>query len=132
MREQGKRNIDFLLDAQLLEEIRQVLRRELRTHGGQRAVARAIGVGRSVIRKLLEMRAEPRPEHMALIREWAEDRPEVRVPLGALCLATLVAELDSPLRYDARLRIAETLAQVYAGSGADLPAWLADELGDRQ
>lgn len=114
------------------EEIRQALRRELRTHAGQRSLARVVGVGRAVIRKLVEMRSVPQHWHMQRLREWAADRPVAETPAGAVSLALLVADLPAPERYAARLRLAEEVTRLYAQSGVEVPAWLAHEVEDRR
>jgi hypothetical protein len=114
-----------------LEGLRQVLRRELRVHSGQRVLARSLGISRAVIRKFLEMRSVPTPENMALLTNWAADRPEMDTPLGAVCLAVLSGELEPRMRYAGRRRVAEALAGLYAESASKIPAWLADELSGR-
>lgn len=119
------------MDAQAEEKIRQVLRRELRTHNGQRSLARLIGVGRTVIRKFVEMRSVPTAENMRKITEWVEDRPEVAVPLGSLCLAALVAELDAGRRYAARRELAQVLLILHQSQDQDVPEWLRDENSER-
>ncbi len=124
--------LDRIADEYRLESLRQAVRRELRTHGGQRTLAKQLGLSRSVIRKFVEMRSVPAAENLQVIQEWAADRPDVETPLGSLCFAVLAAELSPALRYQARLRLAEALAEVYAGSDEAAPAWLAHELGDRR
>jgi hypothetical protein len=127
------RNQQFKLidDAWRLEELRQALRRELRTHMGQLALARMIGVGRSVVRKLLDMRSVPETGNLDRLREWAADRPAVETPLEVVCLAVLVEDLPAGARYGARLELAEMMARLYERAGAEVPRWLALELEDR-
>ncbi len=120
-----------LADAWRLEELRQVIRRELRTHCGQLALARLIGVGRSVVRKLLEMRSVPEPVNLDRLREWAADRPPAETPLTVVCLAVLVECLPPGARYDARLELAETLILLHHRTGVDVPQWLLHEVQDR-
>ena len=115
-----------------LEELRQALRRELRTHRGQLALARMIGVGRSVVRKLLEMRSVPEAANLDRLREWEADRPAVETPAEVVCLAVLMEGLPPDARYGARLELAETLASLYGRAGAKVPRWLALEVEDRR
>jgi hypothetical protein len=126
------REFNRIIDAWRLEELRQALRRELRTHSGQLALARMIGVGRSVVRKLLEMRSVPEPRNLDRLREWAADRPAVETPFGVVCLAVLVEDMPPAARYGARLELAETLTRLYGQTGADVPQWLGLELEDRR
>lgn len=128
----GKKIVrDRVLAEWKLEGLRQIVRRELRVHAGQRVLARNLGISRAVIRKFLEMRSVPTAANMALLTDWAADRPEVDTPLGAVCLALLSSELAPGMRYAGRRRVAEALAGVYAESAAEVPAWLADELSGR-
>lgn len=115
-----------------LEELREAVRRELRTHQGQLALARLIGVGRAVIRKFVEMRSVPRTEHLERIREWAADRPAVEVPVGMVALALLVEDLAPASRYRARGALARELRRWYAEEGVGVPGWLEDEIFDRR
>lgn len=124
--------LDRIADEYRLESLRQAVRRELRTHGGQRTLAKQLGLSRSVVRKLVEMRSVPTAENLQVLQDWAADRPEVDTPLGSLCFAVLAADLPPALRYQARLRLADALADVYAGSEEPAPAWLSQELGDRR
>ncbi len=118
-------------DAWGLEELRQAIRRELRTHTGQQALAGMIGVGRSVVRKFLEMRSVPEVANLDRIREWAADRPAAETPVEAVCLAILMDDLPASARYGARLKLAETLTHLYHEAGEDVPRWLALEIEDR-
>jgi len=113
------------------EALRQALRRELRTHSGQRQLASMIGVSRSVIRKFLELRSIPTPENLATLEAWSEDRPAVSVPAGAVCVALLAGDLEPCLRSRARSRLAEALAEIYRDSIHPVPAWVRNELSDR-
>jgi hypothetical protein len=119
---------DRILAEWKLEGLRQTLRRELRVHSGQRVLARNLGISRAVIRKFIEMRSVPTRANMALLTDWAADRPEVDTPLGAVCLAVLAGELQPGMRHPGRRRVAEALAGLYAESASEIPAWLADEL----
>lgn len=123
---------DRVADAWRLEELRQVLRRELRTHRGQQALARMIGVGRSVVRKLLEMRSVPEDRNLDRLREWEADRPAAETPIEVVCLALLTGGLPPGARYGARLEIAETLTRLYREAGAEVPKWLVLEVEDRR
>ncbi|HEX2093354.1 MAG TPA: hypothetical protein VHG28_13195 [Longimicrobiaceae bacterium] len=119
-------------DEWALEELRQALRRELRTHRGQEALARIIGVGRAVIRKLVEMRSVPRPEHLNRLREWAADRPAVEMHAGTVLLAMLVADLPAAERSRARRSLAAELARLHHEAGVEVPQWLASESADQR
>lgn len=123
---------DRIAGAWELEELRQALRRELRTHRGQQALARLIGVGRSVLRKFLEMRSVPEPRNLALIRDWSADRPAVVTPLGPVCLSVLVEDLPPAARYHARREIAAAIIRLYRQSGEEVPEWLTHEVTDRR
>lgn len=127
-----KEILDRIADEYELESLRQAVRRELRTHGGQRTLAKALGVSRSVIRKFVEMRSVPTAENLQVIRDWAADRPEMETPLGPVCLALLAAEIPAALRSEGRLRLAEALADIYVRMDDPAPAWLVQELGDRR
>ncbi len=128
------RNGDFnrFADAWKLEELRQVVRRELRTHRGQQSLARMAGVGRSVVRKLVEMRSVPVNANLDRLREWAADRPLAEAPLEAVCLALLVEELPANARYRVRLELAEALTRLHQEAGSEVPAWLVREIEDRR
>jgi hypothetical protein len=123
---------DRVADAWDLEELRQVIRRELRTHRGQQALARMIGVGRSVLRKLLEMRSVPVGANLDRLREWAADRPAAETPAGVVCLAMLVEGLPAGARYGSRLELAETLTRLHREAGSEVPRWLGLEIEDRR
>lgn len=127
-----EREFDRLADVWRLEELRQVIRRELRTHCGQLALARIIGVGRSVVRKLLEMRSVPEPANLDRLREWAADRPSAETPLAVVCLAVLVEGLPAGDRYRARLELAQTLTRLHEETGTEVPQWLTQEVQDRR
>ncbi len=53
--------LDFnrFADVHAIESLRLAVRRELRVHRGQRALARLIGVCRGTLRKFVEMRSLP-------------------------------------------------------------------------
>lgn len=127
-----KEVLDRIADEYELESLRQAVRRELRTHGGQRTLATALGLSRAVIRKFVEMRSVPTPENLQVLRDWAADRPDVETPLGPVCLALLAADVAPALRYEARLRLAEALAQICGRVDEPMHAWLAQELRDRR
>jgi len=126
------REFDRFADEFALEEIRQALRRELRTHAGQRSLARVVGVGRAVIRKLVEMRSVPEHWNMQRLREWVADRPAVETHVGAVSLALLVADLPPGERYAARLRLAEEITRLHVEAGVKVPQWLVHEVEDRR
>jgi hypothetical protein len=111
-----------------LETLRQVLRRELRKQGGQRTLAREIGVHRETLRKFAEGQSTPVDMHLEQIREWARDRPEIKIPLALVAVAILVDDLPPPQRPAARRRFAATLAKMYEENGEGIPTWVSDEL----
>lgn len=127
-----KHEFDRFADVWRLEELRQVIRRELRTHCGQLALARILGVGRSVLRKLLEMRSVPEPANLARLRDWAADRPAAETPLALVCLPVLVDNLPPGARYRARLELARTLTRLHEETGTEVPQWLIHEVRDRR
>lgn len=122
------REFDRFADTHTVESLRLAVRRELRVHRGQRALARLIGVCRGTLRKFVEMRSLPTPENLEKIRDWAADRPEVRAPLGAVALAVLAGDLPARLRFRARCDLARALVDVYAEAGEVPPAWIQEEL----
>lgn len=121
-------DFDRFADMHAVESLRRAVRRELRVHRGQRALARLIGVSRGTLRKFVEMRSLPTHENLEKIRDWANDRPEVRAPLGSVALAVLADGLPAPSRLQARRDLARTLSAVYAEAGEVLPAWIEEEL----
>jgi hypothetical protein len=122
-----RKEIDLYADERDLERLRRTLVRELATHRGQEALAREIGVSRIVLRRFLE-HSVPQPRHLQKIREWAEDRPLVWAPIGAVLLATAVRELPGPERVRARRELARVLADGFGRAGLALPGWLEDEV----
>lgn len=117
------RDINTFLDQHDLERIRQALRRELRVHSGQLALAQEIGIARGSLRKFVDMQSIPLPANMDRLREWAADRPEIWTPIGAVCLATLVLDLvPAEARAPARRHLARELAALYARAGQPVPA----------
>jgi hypothetical protein len=111
-----------------LEMLRQVVRRELRKQGGQRSIAREIGVHREVVRKFAQGQSTPTGPSLVAIREWAEDRREISVPLALVALAVLVDDLPPTQRPGARGRFAGLLAEIYQENGEGVPTWVSDEL----
>lgn len=127
------RDLDALNDTWKLEELRQAIRRELRVYRcGQESLARMAGVGRAVVRKLLEMRSVPEPENLGRLAEWAADRPSAETPLPLVCMAVLLDGLPAGERYRARLELAESLARLYREAGIEVPPWLVLEVEDRR
>lgn len=110
-----------------VEGLRLAVRRELRVHRGQRALARLIGVSRGSLRKFVEMRSLPVPENLERIREWAADRPDVRAPLGAVALAMLAGEVPAAARRRLRRRVAGEVARACAEEGVEVPGWVGEE-----
>jgi hypothetical protein len=121
---------DLFTDTRRLEALRLALVRELRTSPGQRSLAAVIGVGRSVIRKFVEMRAVPTDENLRRLEEWAVDRPEVAPPATAVALAILVGELPAEARLVTRRRLAAELHRAHTHGGVSIPDWLASELSE--
>lgn len=120
--------IDLYADERELERLRRTVRRELATHRGQEALARDIGVSRIVLRRFLEY-GVPLPVHLRKIREWAEDRPPLWTPLGAVILATIVRDLPAAERARTRRDLARELASGFRRAGVEVPQWLEDETG---
>ncbi len=120
-------DLSTFADELAVETLREAIRRELRVHGGQEALAQAIGVSRGTLRKLIGMHSVPTPRNLDRIREWMEHRPPVRVALGAVCLALLVKYLPAASRGEARQRLARALASIYAEAGQSVPVWLTAE-----
>ncbi len=121
-------DFDHFADAHAIESLRLALCRELRVYGGQRALARQIGICRGTLRKFVEMRSLPTPQNLDKIRDWAADRPEVRPPLGAIALAILAGDMPAGARLRLRRGLARELAAAYREAGAELPSWVAEEL----
>jgi hypothetical protein len=115
-------------DTRRMEGLRLALLRELRARPGQRSLAQMIGVGRSVVRKFVEMRAIPGEENLRLMEEWAVDRPEAVPPVGSVALALLVADLPAELRLGVRRRLAAELRAIQETAGLPVPEWLKSEL----
>jgi len=118
--------IDLYADERELERLRRTVRRELATHPGQEALARQIGISRIVLRRFLA-HSVPRPAHAQKIRDWAEDRPPVWVPFGAVLLATAVRDLPAAERARIRGELARMLAAGFIRAGQMLPSWLEEE-----
>jgi hypothetical protein len=118
--------IDIYADERELERLRRTVRRELATYPGQEALAREIGISRIVLRRFLAF-SVPQPAHAQKIREWAEDRPPVWVPFGAVLLATAVRDLPAPVRARTRGELARVLADGFVRASHPLPAWLEEE-----
>jgi len=123
------RTLDHLLDLYALERIRQVVHRELRVHGGQRTLAREIGISRGSLRKLLTDQSVPSYTVRRRLQEWIADRPHPWTPPGAVALSLLVYDLPYQARGEARRRLARQLRAIFTEAGEEVPAWLADEVG---
>lgn len=119
---------DHFADARELETLRQMVRRELRTHGGQRSLAREVGVYREVLRKFAEGQSRPTGPNLDEIRDWAGNRPEIRIPMALVALALMVEDLPPARRPSARRRLAELMGDLYAQAGEGAPTWISDEL----
>lgn len=111
-----------------VETLRQIVRRELRNHGGQRTLAREIGVHRETVRKFAEGQSTPTEPNLAEIRDWAADRPEMEIPVALVALAALVDDLPPPHRPGARERIARLMFEMYEETGEGVPGWVKDEM----
>lgn len=115
-------------DVRESETLRQIARRELRTHGGQRTLAREIGVHRETLRKFVEGQSMPTHPNLEQIRDWAANRPEARIPMALVALAVMVEDLPPGRRPAARKRLAGMMAELYGETGEGVPTWVADEL----
>jgi hypothetical protein len=115
-------------DVREVETLRQIARRELRTHGGQRTLAREIGVHRETLRKFVEGQSLPTQPNLELIRDWAANRPEARMPMALVALAVMVEDLPPSRRPGARKRLAGLMAELYGETAEGVPGWVADEL----
>lgn len=122
-----RHDLNAFVEEQAMEALREAIRRELRVHGGQEALAQQIGVSRGTLRKLVGMHSIPTQRNLERIREWTEHRPGVRVPLGAVALALLVRFLPAEVRTTARLRLARELSSAFVQAGMPVPAWLTAE-----
>ena len=111
-----------------IEMLRQIVRRELRTHGGQRTLAREIGIHRTSLRKFADGQSTPEPTNLAEIREWAADRPQVEMPMALVALAVLMDDLPPAARPGARHRFAKLLHDLYSETGEGVPTWVSNEL----
>lgn len=122
------RTLDLLLDLYALERIRQVVRRELRVHGGQQTLAREIGISRGSLRKLLADQSTPSHAVRQRLQEWIANRPHPWTPPGAVALSLLVHGLPHRVRGEARRRLARQLRAIVTEAGGEVPDWLADEV----
>lgn len=112
-----------------LERLRAAVRREVRTHGGQRRAAASIRIPRGALRRLVEMRSAPTGRNMENLENWVADRPETPVTGGMVALALLAGELPADVRAEARRHLGRELAMFFRATGV-LPAWLHEELAD--
>lgn len=123
----SREEIDAYADEREMERLRRTVRRELATNPGQEALAREIGVARIVLRKFLGMAATPRPKNLQKIRDWAENRPPIWTPFGAVLLATAVRDLPGDERARVRRHLAEALHDGHRRAGTPVPDWLVAE-----
>ena len=119
---------DHFADVREIETLRQMARRELRTHGGQRTLAREMGVHRETLRKFVEGQSTPVDANMEEIRDWAGNRPEIQIPMALVALAVLVEDLPPARRPSARKRLAGLMAELYDETTEGIPTWVTDEL----
>ena len=117
----------ILMDLYELERLRQVLRRELTVHTGQRTLAAEIGISRGSIRKFLDMQSIPTHQTLQRIKDWAGNRPDAWTPLGALALSVLVMDVPAEARGDLRRCLAGLLEATHARIDQPVPQWLAGE-----
>jgi hypothetical protein len=120
------RDMAHIADLRELELLRQVLRRDLRLHSGQRTLAREIGIDRTVLRKFVSGQSVPESHALHRIREWAQDRPELAIPISQVGLAMLAHDLPPADRPMARKRLAAAFAACFREAG--MPVWVTDEL----
>jgi transcriptional regulator with XRE-family HTH domain len=123
----GSQEFHRFADVRSVESLRLAVRRELRVHRGQRALAHLIGVSRGTLRKFVEMRSLPTQENLDKIREWAADRADVHAPLGAVALAILAGDLPASFRLSTRDQLVGILAAAYTEAGEALPEWMGEE-----
>jgi transcriptional regulator with XRE-family HTH domain len=121
-------DVDHFADIRELEVLRQLLRRDLRKHTSQRTLASEIGIDRTVLRKFVSGQSVPSRMALESIREWAQDRPELSIPMAQVGLALLVSDFRPPARPGARKQIANALAEYLRASGDGPTAWVRDEL----
>lgn len=121
---------DHFFDVRSQEIARQVLRRQVRIHGGQRGLARDIRVDRGSLRKFMSGQSTPEPHTFGLIREFAADRPEPIVPMSLVALALLVEDVKPELRPRARRDVAAVMRAIYSDSGEGAPTWVDDEIAE--
>lgn len=119
---------DHFADVREIETLRQMVRRELRTHSGQRTLAREIGVHRETLRKFASGQSRPAEANLEDIREWAQNRPELRIPMAVIGLALLMEDLPPTRRPAARRRMVELMSDLYAETTEGTPTWVSDEL----
>ncbi|HEX7240677.1 MAG TPA: hypothetical protein VF263_10445 [Longimicrobiaceae bacterium] len=122
-----RRDFRILTDLYEMERLRQVLRRELAVHTGQRTLAAEIGISRGSLRKFVDMQSMPTHRTLQLIREWAANRPDARTPLGAVALAVLVMDVRLEARGDVRGEVARLLEAAHVRIGQPVPPWVAAE-----
>lgn len=122
------RDLDHFAAIREREMLRVVLRRDLRNHGGQRTLAREIGIDRTVLRKFVSGQSVPGPSALDRIREFAEDRPEVSIPMAQVGLALLLDGLRPVARPAARKRILAVIAACFRDSGDGVATWVQDKL----
>jgi hypothetical protein len=123
----SREEVNAYADERELERLRRTIRAELETHPGQDTLAREMRVGRIVIRKFLEQRARPTPANLRKIRDWAENRPPMWTPYGAVILALAVRDLSGDERARVRRHLAQALADGYRRAGVSVPEWLQSE-----
>jgi hypothetical protein len=121
---------DRIFDVRTQEIARQVLRREVRVHGGARGLAREVRVNRGSLRKFMTGQSTPEPRTFGLICDFAADRPEPTVPLSLVALALLVDDVKPEHRPRARRDIAAIMKVIYADSGEGAPTWVEDEIAE--
>jgi len=119
---------DRIVDARELETVRQQLRRELRVHGSQRALATEIGISRGTLRKFERGESTPDRVSLAKLTRWAEDRPGLELGTDVLGLALLMEELPPTSRPRSRKRVATVLRAEYLAADLQVPKWISDEI----
>lgn len=120
-------DLDYFMWAYEEEVLRGAVRHGLRTQGGQRRLARVMGVARGCLRKFVEMRSMPRGVNRERLEYWAQSRAEHVPALESVALALLVADLPAAERMAGRRALAAELAQVHQRAGQREPQWLAAE-----
>jgi hypothetical protein len=107
------------------ESLRFVIQHEVARAGSAAALARTLGIDARPFRRFLAG-ADPAPELWRVLTDLARETEGEKAlpPVGNLGFAVVVSTLPVHLRAEARLRMAQVLAALYAEQGERPPAWL--------